>query len=318
LTGLEISREYFEQFGREAFSRDFPELFPFLCFGLCGPGSECYGFDDELSRDHDFEPGFCVFYPEELISDRDVFKLERAYAHLPAEFMGLKRSKISPYGGMQRRGIISISEYFLANTGFEKAPDQTDLESWLLLPEAGVSQALNGEIFLDNHGEFSRIRENFASMPSDLRLKRLAGRIFAFSQSGEYNYPRMVKRADGPAAQLCAYEAYKDAAYAAFLISGVFPPYFKWLPRALSALPEFPGLAEKLSGLILKDNSAENAAAKTELILNIGALLCDRSAAKFGIDPYTDSPDRLQHVAFALNELVSDNSLRNADILFAI
>lgn len=318
MTGLEISREYFERFGREAFAAGFPDLFPYLCFGLCGPGSECYGFDDEISRDHDFEPGFCVFYPEELLTDREVFRLERAYAHLPSDFMGLRRALISPYGGTARKGIISIADFFVANTGLVSAPADSELDSWMMIPEAGISQAVNGEIFLDNYGEFTRIRRAFSALPQDLRIKRLAGRIFAFSQSGGYNYARMVKRQDQASAQLCAYEAYKDAAFAAFLISGVYAPYFKWLPRALSSLNGFSGFDKLLEVLILRDNSPENAAVKLEVLGSIGDLLCDKAAAEFGTGSYSGSPDRLQHIAFALNDLVSDNSLRNSDILFAL
>ena len=59
MKGLELARDYFERCGRPMLERDFPELMPFLAAGLCGSGSECFGWDDEVSRDHDFEPGFC-------------------------------------------------------------------------------------------------------------------------------------------------------------------------------------------------------------------------------------------------------------------
>ena len=58
MRGLELSRLYYEQTGRPALEDRFPELLPQMAFGLAGEGSECFGFDDEFSRDHDWGPGF--------------------------------------------------------------------------------------------------------------------------------------------------------------------------------------------------------------------------------------------------------------------
>ena len=63
MTGLEIARGYFEEYGRPMLEREFPEVLPQLAAGLCGSGSECFGYDDDISRDHDFAPGFLLFLP---------------------------------------------------------------------------------------------------------------------------------------------------------------------------------------------------------------------------------------------------------------
>ena len=62
MKGLELSRRYWEAYGVPLLDR-FPELRDRLAAGLCGSGSECFGYDDELSRDHDFDPGFILFLP---------------------------------------------------------------------------------------------------------------------------------------------------------------------------------------------------------------------------------------------------------------
>ena len=117
MTGLEISRVYFERYGLPMLQEQFPQLLPYLAAGLAGSGSECFGFDDEISRDHDFEPGFCLFLPdEERVSRQDAFRLERAYAKLPKEFMGLKRGLMGPVGGA-RRGVIRAADFFTEKTG---------------------------------------------------------------------------------------------------------------------------------------------------------------------------------------------------------
>ena len=59
MNGLELSHAFFETWGRPMLEKEFPQLLPYLAVGLFGQGSECFGFDDAVSRDHDFEPGFC-------------------------------------------------------------------------------------------------------------------------------------------------------------------------------------------------------------------------------------------------------------------
>ena len=63
MKGLELSRRYFEEVGDKVFKEKFPELYSRMAFGLSGQGSDCLGFDDEYSRDHDFGPGFCIGSP---------------------------------------------------------------------------------------------------------------------------------------------------------------------------------------------------------------------------------------------------------------
>ena len=89
MKGLELSRFFFEEHGRPVLEAEFPELLPLLAVGLFGSGSECFGYDDEVSQDHDFEPGFCIFLPgEERIDRRSEFLLERAYGRLPRSYLG--------------------------------------------------------------------------------------------------------------------------------------------------------------------------------------------------------------------------------------
>lgn len=52
MKGLELSRLCYEQIGRPAMEDRFPNLLPQMVFRLAGEGSECFGFDDELPRDH--------------------------------------------------------------------------------------------------------------------------------------------------------------------------------------------------------------------------------------------------------------------------
>lgn len=312
MRGLDIARAYWEQFGRPMLAERFPELMPRLTAGLCGSGSECFGFDDELSRDHDFEPGFMLFLPDEATVDRRAaFLLERAYAGLPRDFMGLRRGLVSPVGGA-RRGVQRAVDFFTEKTG---APDGIlTVGQWLSTPDHALAEAVNGEIFFDGPGEVTAIRRRLARFPRDIRLKKLAGCLLLMGQSGQYNYPRCMRRGDTGAAQLAAVAFAQSAMAAVFLLNDVYQPFYKWRFRALRGLERLSALAEPLEYLISTGNDAELAEAKRRAMIRVaGNIVTECLAQNLSA---ADTGD-LERQAYAVNAAISDPDLRNAHILAA-
>ncbi len=173
MQGLEISRSYFNEFGLPMLAEGFFEISQYLCCGMFGSGSECLGYDDEESRDHDFEPGFMILLPgEDIVDRRTEFLLERAYAKLPKEYMGLKRSMFAPGGG-SRKGVIRAEEFFYDRLGTRDG--YLSVAQWLQTPEQYLLEATNGEVYFDNYGLVTEIRQRIAYLPEDIRLKKLAG-----------------------------------------------------------------------------------------------------------------------------------------------
>ena len=143
MKGIELARAYWETYGIPMIREQFPEYGEIIAAALTGSGSECYGFDDEVSLDHDFEPGFCLFIPgEEIVDRRTAFQLERAYAKLPAEFEGFRRQKMNPVGG-QRHGVFRIDEYFTEKIGCPAEELTAELLRELML-KAGVHEYAPG------------------------------------------------------------------------------------------------------------------------------------------------------------------------------
>jgi len=313
MKGIEISRAFFEEYGLPMLENDFPHLLPFLSAGLFGSGSECFGFDDEISRDHDFEPGFCLFLPDESVVDRkEAFNLERAYSKLPKEFMGLKRNMLSPVGGA-RHGVLRIDEFFNEKIG--STDGVLTVEQWFTVPENALAEVTNGEIFFDNYGLVTKIREKLIKYPDGIMKKKLAGNLLLMAQSGQYNYKRCIDHGETAAAQLAVCEFVKSASEVIFLLNGRYQPYYKWSFRALRELDTLSLEAEIMEYLLTTSNDGETAEEKYYAIEGIAAdiidVLIDRELTK------ANCGDLEKH-AYSVNDLISDAEIRNMHILAAI
>ena len=311
--GLELARAYYEAHGAPMLREQFPELLPRIAVGLFGSGSECFGYDDEISRDHDFEPGFMLLLPgEDAVDRRTAFLLERAYDRLPREFMGLRRGLMAPVGG-PRRGVLRAGEFFAEKVG---APDGIlTVGQWLSAPEYALAEAVNGELFHDGSGEVTAIRQRLSAWPEDIRRKKLAGDVRLMGQAGQYNYARCLAHGERAAAQLAAGDFVRHCMAAVFLLNGAYQPYYKWAFRALRALPRLSLLAELMEYLLTTDNEPELARAKADVIEGMASDVI-AELRRQGLTR-ADCGDLEKH-AYSVNDRVADAQLRNAHILAAV
>ncbi len=313
MKGLELSKKYYLEYGAPMLERDFSEYVGAIAIGLVGSGSECLGYDDDISTDHDFEPGFCIFLPDESIIDSKVeFALERAYAKLPKEFMGFKRCSLAPVGS-RRHGVIRLSDFLLGKLG--SATGALSNDEWFLVPEYALAEVTGGEIFRDDSKLFENIRASLSSLPNDVFLKKLAGNLLLMGQSGQYNYYRCISRGETGAAQLAVIEFVKSAMQVIFLLNGKYMPYYKWSFRALGELEKFSNLSYSLEYLISSENTHENSKLKYDMIEDISALIIEELKSRSLTDGICSD---LEKHAYSVNDRIEDNDIRNRNILFAV
>ena len=234
MTGLELARAYWQTIALPLFQAECPDLLEHAAFGLVGEGSECFGFDDSISRDHDWGPGFCIW-----MSDRDYAEYgitaAALYEKLPTEFHGFCRLHQTPQT-MGRTGVKTIRQFYGQLLGLDRPP-QT-LREWFLLPEHGLATATNGTVFLDQTGAFTQFRKELLSYyPEDVRLKKLAAHCALAAQAGQYNYARCQQRADNVASLLAVAQFVEHIQSIVFLLNRRFRPYYKWTHKAMQTLP---------------------------------------------------------------------------------
>jgi len=245
-SGMALSRHYWLSHGLPGLEKDFPQLLPHVAAGLLGEGSECMGFDDVHSRDHDWGPGFCLWLPERLYEEYGA-PLTRWYETLPREFEGWPVKTVP-----DRVGIFEQVAFF---TRFLGRIPETSLD-WLQLPEQYLAVATSGEIFYDPSGRFTSLRNTLLVCPEQVRRKRLAARCVTMMQAGQYNYGRCISRDDSFAAALALREFVLAASSAIFLLNGRWMPFYKWIPRAMSELSRLGALCPLLAELLSSSDGA--------------------------------------------------------------
>ncbi len=312
MQGLDIARAFYLQHGKPMLEQQFADVAHRIAVGLAGEGSECLEFDDALSRDHDFDAGFCLWITAQ---DEEAFgfRLERAYAKLPREFMGLRRGWLSPVGG-NRHGVITVENFYTRHLGAPTAPDT--LERWLYTPSCSLLAASNGEVFRDDLGAFSAVRQVLqAGYPEDIRRKKLAAHLVLMAQAGQYNYPRCVSRGELGAAQLAVFECVKHTISAIYLLNNRYEPFYKWVYRGMALLPVLGHIGEALQGLTELDNGRENVATKQAVIEDIALLLADALRVQ-GLS--AASGGDLERHAYEVQNGIRDSRLRTMHIMEGI
>ena len=217
-TGLELGRELAHQVAQDI-ELNLPDLAPYMCLALVGTGSECLGFDDAISEDHDFTKRCQLFLPADIYETNK----ERLQSYF----------KNYAYGTVQ---IECISKFYQRYTLYPEGP-QCEKE-FRRVPQDLLCTATNGEVFLDNFGSFTHIRQRLlAYYPEDIRLRKIAYELNQLAQSGQYNLPRMLQRGDTIAASLALHQFVHHYMLLVHLFNKSYAPFYKWLYRHSCTLP---------------------------------------------------------------------------------
>lgn len=243
MQGIDLARQWYENILLPELEKEFPESLGSFASGIAGRGSECFGFDDEISRDHDFTSRVTLWMTSEH-EEQYGFKLMRIYQKAAGRSSSAPESRL----GENERGVVLIEDFLLRRLGYAHVP--RSWQQWLYTPEYAFAETVNGSIFSDVPGVFSRIREDIRhGMPEDVRLKKIAAYSVMMAQSGQYNYTRCLKHGEPGAASVALSEFIRYTAMFVHQLNFAFTPYYKWMIRSLRELPLLGELALELDRL---------------------------------------------------------------------
>ena len=300
MKGLDLAEDFYREHGAPMLSQLFSTYTDRIAAGFVGPGSECFGFDDEISRDHDWGPGFCMWLTTEDYEEIGS-ALQDEYEKLPDTFMGFGPRIVSP-GEEGREGVSTVTSFYKAYTGLDHPPKS--IGEWLRIPEQSLAVCTNGKIFHDPLGQFTRWRNHLKGFyPEDIRLKKITSRCVTIAQSGQYNFERSINRNELFSARYSELKFCSDVISLLFLLNRCYTPFYKWMHRAVR---ELPLLGQQVHGLILKLLSEEEMGRKRETIEGICTLLINELQR----EKLTDSQsDFLLDHAHSVHDRIQDKAL---------
>lgn len=252
VSGMELCRAYYETYGRAMIHEKFPEYEGRIAVGLAGEGSDCFGYDDETSRDHDWGPSFMMWVSDQVYEEIGE-QLQAAYAELPQTFLGYTYQ--ASRQGAGRRGVQTVRSFYgrlLGMEHLESIQKAMETENPGLIPyrqmeESALAAAVNGSVFRDDEGVFTQIRGMLKEhYPARLRYLRIAEAAARFCQYGQYNSARMLRRGDGLSSRMMLGRAAEEALKLVYYMEGQFPPHDKWLAEGVRRLGGYEELLRQL------------------------------------------------------------------------
>ena len=214
--------------------------------GRLGSGSDVLGFDDVMSRDHDWGCRLTLLVDE---PDRDAVpqisglleeKLPESYRGFPVRFPVTWEPSRA-----HKVEVSTVAGFAASRLGIDPTGQMSAVD-WLVLTGQSVLEVTAGPIFIDRTAELARVRATLRWYPPDLERYVLAAGWQRLSQQMPM-VGRTAVRGDELGSRLLSAQLADDVMWLAFALSRQWPPYAKWRGTAFQALAIAADLARPLA-----------------------------------------------------------------------
>lgn len=247
--GLEIAKKYCDEILLPFFKQKHPILLDNISIGIAGEGSECFGYDDILSQDHDFTFECCVWVNDEFYESYcKVNNIGNELVELANKYDGFT-SKVKGLYNNKRRGICKVSDWYYKFLGLKGCPKT--IYEWIKIPNYSLATATNGEVFFaGENSDFLKIRDELKKgYDKDVLKFKIVRSCLKIAQSGQYNLERCIIRKNYVASRQAETECINEIINIIYLLNNRYTPFYKW---SYKGLKELGILGNEISGLIEK------------------------------------------------------------------
>jgi uncharacterized protein DUF4037 len=241
VSGGELARRFHADVVAPLLARAMPGLG--YAAGRLGSGSDVLGFDDAMSRDHDWGCRLTLLVDE---ADRDAVPqiaalLER---ELPGSYLGHPVRFPVTWDSSRTHNVdvATVGGFATGRLGVDPAGGLPVLD-WLVLTGQSVLEVIAGPVFTDRTAQLAPVRAALRWYPPDVERYVLAAGWQRLSQEMPM-VGRSAERGDELGSRLLSARLADDLMWLAFAVSRRWPPYAKWRGTAFQSL----GVAPDLSG----------------------------------------------------------------------
>jgi hypothetical protein len=291
LPGGELAREFHADVVGPLLTQAMPGLR--YAAGRLGSGSDVLGFDDAMSRDHDWGCRLTLLVDQ---ADRGAIPqvsllLER---ELPKSYRGFPvRFPVTWDRSFTHKVEIATVRGFAASRLGIDPTTELSVADWLILTGQSVLEVTAGPVFADRTAELAQVRARLNWYPPDTERYVLAAGWQRLSQEMPM-IGRTAEHGDELGSIMLSARLAGDLISLAFTLSRQWQPYPKWRGTAFRALPVAADLASLLTAATAARNwrHRESALADACEILLTAQRTRGLPAPPSAVIPFWDRPYR--------------------------
>jgi hypothetical protein len=273
LPGAELARQFHAEVVCPLLTQAMPGLR--YAAGRLGSGSDVLGFDDAMSRDHDWgcrltllvdEADYAALAEVGLLLERE---LPKSYRDFPVRFPVTWDSSVT-----HKVEIATVAGFAASRLGVDPTAELSAAD-WLILTGQSVLEVTAGPVFVDRTAELAQVRARLSWYPPDIERYVLAAGWKRISREMPM-VGRTAEHGDEIGSRTLSTRLAGDLMLLAFTLSRQWPPYPKWRGTAFRALP----VATDLAGLLTAAEAAPHWRDRESALADACEVLLDAQRAR--------------------------------------